>query len=126
MTTRHRYITVAVSLIISIGLALPICCHAGVTEKPVGPNHQQTTLQQAQTQQHYSSNCLCGHQLRKEVVKKSNDFSQSLQHSPLSANISSEPVFVNILQLRPIQFFRIVYGNQANPPLYLLNSVFLN
>jgi|SRR5690625_52697 len=128
MNTRKPYWIVSLSVLLSLSLILPYCCHADISELF---SHHQEMPAYAMHGQHSDSGtdgaqCDCGHEFVKDYQKtKKIANSQTLSFSPAVASqdlllVSPSGDFVSIPKVQPG-----ILSN-SGPPIHLLNSVFLD
>jgi len=125
MKIRNKYCILSLSLLLSLSLALPYCCHADISE--LFSHNQEMSSDMMHGQHQDAQQCDCGHEFVKDYQKnkklvtnqilpviKAGDFPRRLQ-------IPTSPY----LSLRSTQLPPDLLKNSA-PALHLLNSVFLN
>jgi hypothetical protein len=125
--TIHKKFVLALSLILSISLALPVAaCHMDAMELSAHPHKMQMAANHANSMNAPHTQCTCGHQAFKTIQKTDKIFSGStnwlssalpvfsLRFEPA---INEKSLFISGLLSPP---------DASPPPLYLLNSVFLN
>jgi hypothetical protein len=126
MNIRNTYWIVSLSFLLSLSLALPVCCHADMSE--LFSHHQETSAHAAHGQQSDSDtqSCDCGHEFVKDYQKTKKAGSQ---RAPLSSPVV--PSKDNVIPVYPNTEFTYIAFQQgvlsdSGPSLHLLNSVFLN
>lgn len=125
MKLSKTYWITALSILLSLSLALPNCCHAEISA--LFSHHQQAASHSAHETNPEASSCKCGHELVKDYQKTKKVINGNQKLVPaLSYDLSvgenkSTPIVSNFFGNKDA-YSGIDYG----PPTYLLNSVFLN
>jgi len=128
MNIRNTYWIVSLSVVLSLSMVLPYCCHADISELF---SHHQEMPAHAMHGQHSDSGtdgaqCDCGHEFVKDFQKTKKVVS-SLTLPPSLAGLPLEgisfPVNSHFLSIRVIQPGIL---SDSGPPIHLLNGVFLN
>ncbi len=126
MTVQKKYVFV-LSLILTFSLVFPFTCDTGATGLSAHPHKIQAQVNHAHHANHTKdSQCTCGHQAFKTIQKSDKIFSVSTSWQSVvlpvfsfhfNPTINEKPLFISGLLSPP---------DDSNPPLHLLNSVFLN
>lgn len=110
-------------LLLSFSLGLPFCCHMEIPES--FSHHQDSSIQAGQTQHPGSTDCNCGHQLRKDFQKNKKQLgsiSPDLFSSLIATGKWEIPNSFSLSHIAVVESFQ----KFSQPPIYLLHSVFLN
>lgn len=112
-----------VVLLLSLSLGLPFCCHTDISKSF---SHNQSDFVQAGEAQHPdSSECNCGHQLRKDFQKKNKQIT-SIGPDVLSTAMDTARIETSSSIALSYITVAKAFRDLSQPPLHLLNSVFLN
>jgi hypothetical protein len=123
MKIRKTYWAAFLSVVLSLSLALPYCCHA---DMPETPTHSQVLVSEAHQNQHHSgSDCKCGHELANDYQKNKKTASWTTLSTDFTNGFANyifiQSDFSPILTSGDIDFRDLHW-----PSLHLLHSVFLN
>ncbi|MCW9706222.1 hypothetical protein [Fodinibius salsisoli] len=122
MNIRGTYWIASLSLLLSLSLALPYCCHADIPE--LFFHHQPSHA--SHSHQSDARQCNCGHELVKDFQK-----TKKVVSSPtllLSSDVTLQDRIIFAVSIDFLSIPQIQPGilSDSGPPLHLLNSVFLN
>jgi len=128
MATLKKYLITTLSTVFVISLVLQVCCHQDWSELLAQEHQNEASATQSHSHDHdkKSSDDECGAHQYKDLFKSDK---VSVTNSPLvrsfaiSFNEHSDHAITKVFKNFS---FRLVFFNKAGPPLYLLNSVFLN
>jgi len=128
MATLKKYLITTLSTVFVISLVLQVCCHSDWSELSGHDHQDEATAAHSHSRDHdkKSSDDECGTHQFKDLFKsdKVSVTNSKLDHSfAISFNEHSDHAITKVLKNFS---FRLVFFNKAGPPIYLLNSVFLN
>ncbi|MBN2732268.1 MAG: hypothetical protein JXR26_07565 [Balneolaceae bacterium] len=125
MNIRKSYWIVFLSVLLSLSLALPYCCHTDISK--LFSHHQEMASHTMHGENSDASKCDCGHEFVKDFQKAKKVVTgqniPSLQTVALTDKLSFFLFDRAVMRLSAVQP-RILAD--TGPPLHLLNSVFLN
>lgn len=126
MNIRNTYWIVSLSLLLSLSLALPYCCHADIS-KLLFSHHQEMSSDVMHGQHQDAQQCDCGHEFVKDF-QKTKKIVTGQNALPLLAGVPSRVFSVYPFDHSQVYLALVQPGILADtgPPLHVLNSVFLN
>ena len=128
MATLKKYLITILSTVFVISLALQVCCHQDWSELLAQEHQNEASAAQSHSHDHdkKSSENECGAHQYKNLFKsdKVSVTNSKLDHSfAIFFNEHSDQAITKVFKNFS---FRLIFFNKAGPPIYLLNSVFLN
>lgn len=124
MITIKKHWVLSLSILLSLSMALPFCCHLDISE--LFSHHKEMQVHSGHGQHSDANDCKCGHEFVKDYqkTKKVTD-SQIVSFSSAVALHGRVLLPVNTDVLLG-SFIQPGILSNSGPPLHLLISVFLN
>lgn len=122
-----KKIIFSLSVILSLGLILPLCFHAGMAEASPSRHHHEMQAHGEHNQQSNEEQCSCGHEIAKVYQKTKKAVNAQLISSlPVAVALTAKKkLLISRFQSLSIQNYRY-FISDSSPPLHLLLGVFLN